>query len=213
MKGYLSYIYTSAPQSRTLDLPPTAHSAPARLRGHRKPPEIQNNQGKRPAGLARLVVYFLVRLYLQDSPLGGSGRQPRTFGVLPGPLGSDLAGSCLALTALTTLAAAGGSLRLGLIQSKPTGGEEVVGPSPPIPPTPAPTSPLTPPTRSPPPPPCTRPLLLHPPPQPFSKVDQSHRQWKDKYGQCCLYWRGDLMERSGWFPISSRAWLSALPTS
>ena len=64
----------------------------------------------------------------------------------------------------------------------------------------APTSPLTPPTRSPPLPPCTRPLLLHPPPPPPQQgrpFDQSHRQWKDKCGQCCLHWRGDLMERSG----------------
>ena len=90
------------------------------------------------------------------------------------------------------------------------------GPSPPIPPPPAPTSPLTPPTRS------TTTTTMHPPtsspsstttPQQGRPLDQSHRQWKDKYGQCCLHWRGDLMERSGWFTISSRAWLSTLPTS
>ena len=34
-----------------------------------------------------------MRLYPPDSPLGESGGQPRTFGVLPGPLASDLAGS------------------------------------------------------------------------------------------------------------------------
>ena len=40
-----------------------------------------------------LGVYYLVRLYLPDSPLGERGRQPGTFGVLPGPLASDLVGS------------------------------------------------------------------------------------------------------------------------
>ena len=79
------------------------HSAPAQLRGHRKQPGVQTNQGERPAGLARLGVYFQVRLYLPDSPLGESLRQPRTFGVLLGPLASDLVGSVWPLWALTTL--------------------------------------------------------------------------------------------------------------
>ena len=44
-----------------------------------------------------------MRLYLPDSRLGESGRQPGTFGVLPGALASDLVGSCLALWAMTSL--------------------------------------------------------------------------------------------------------------
>ena len=70
---------------RLICLTPTSardHSTPARLRGHRKQPGVQTNQRKRPAGLAQFGVYCLVRLYLTDSPLDESGRQPRTFGVL-----------------------------------------------------------------------------------------------------------------------------------
>ena len=90
------------------------HSAPAGLKGHRKQPGVQTNQGKRPAGLARFGVYFLVRLYLPDS----LGRQPRNFGVLPSPLASDLIGSVWPLWALTSLGLAwlsGPLTTLGLI--------------------------------------------------------------------------------------------------
>ena len=80
------------------------HSTPARFRGDRENRQgPETNQGKRPAGQASFGVYYLVRLYSPDSPLGESGGQPRTVGVLPGPLASDLAGSCLALRALTSL--------------------------------------------------------------------------------------------------------------
>ena len=73
------------------------HSAPSRFRGHRQNRQgPETNQGKRPAGQASFGVYYLVRLYLPDSLVGESGGQPRTVGVLPGPLGSDLVGSCLA---------------------------------------------------------------------------------------------------------------------
>ena len=119
VEGYLSKELTMRPNLRRLTclIRPSArdHSAPARLRGHRKPPRTQTNQKKRRAELARIWGLLPGALYSPDSLLGEPRKQPRTFGVFPGPLASDHARSVCPPWALATLGFASERVSVSLI--------------------------------------------------------------------------------------------------